>query len=557
MQPINADDLSMRVEFFLSAKGLPKLDLTSNTDPFAVVFFKNQNGEFDEIGRTDVVMDTQEPVWTCQFLIDYKFEEVQQLRVEVYDEDAHGVRDLHRHDFVGRCDFTMSKLMGARGQTLNLDLKNNEDRWKGHLTIRGEQVSDCADIFQFQFHATRKLAKKDGFFGKSDPFICISRTREDGSYQRVWQSEVVDNNLTPVWRPARIGIQKVCNGDIDRPLRMDIYDMDSDGSTDYMGSFSTSIRSLVDDPTREIPVIEEEKLRKRNYHDSGAVACRFAQVIHEVTFLDFVRGGCEISMMVGIDFTASNGMPSSPTSLHFIDPSGNTLNEYQHAILSVGSILQDYDYDRNFPVYGFGGRVGGQVSHCFPVFPEGVQVHGVEGIMHAYQLCMENVSLAGPTLFAPLIQTAIQKASNPPPSQQHQRYDILLIICDGIINDMVETIDQIVVASHLPLSIIIIGVGSADFSDMDALDADDGYLVDSRGNRASRDIVQFVPFRQFAGNPAALAAEVLKEVPGQVTEYFKARGIEPNDAVPPPAFDYTAPPDFEESKGDAPPAYNG
>ena len=38
---------------------------------------------------------------------------------------------------------------------------------------------------------------------------------------------------------------------------------------------------------------------------------------------------------------------------------------------------------------------------------------------------------------------------------------------------MDRTIDQIVSASTLPLSIVIVGVGSADFSKMEILDADD------------------------------------------------------------------------------------
>ena len=47
------------------------------------------------------------------------------------------------------------------------------------------------------------------------------------------------------------------------------------------------------------------------------------------------------------------------------------------------------------------------------------------------------------------------------------------------------------------MSIIIVGVGRADFSAMDALDGDDGVLRDGFGNKARRDIVQFVPFRKF------------------------------------------------------------
>lgn len=40
--------------------------------------------------------------------------------------------------------------------------------------------------------------------------------------------------------------------------------------------------------------------------------------------------------------------------------------------------------------------------------------------------------------------------------------------------------------------------------------------------------VQFVPFNQFRSNPARLAKETLAEIPLQLTQYFKAKGIKPN-----------------------------
>lgn len=62
---------------------------------------------------------------------------------------------------------------------------------------------------------------------------------------------------------------------------------------------------------------------------------------------------------------------------------------------------------------------------------------------------------------------------------------------------MDETRNAIVNASRLPMSIIIVGVGGADFSAMEFLDGDDGRLRSLTGEAAMRDIVQFVPFRQF------------------------------------------------------------
>merc|ERR1712125_313485 len=97
-----------------------------------------------------------------------------------------------------------------------------------------------------------------------------------------------------------------------------------------------------------------------------------------------------------------------------------------------------------------------------------------------------------------------------------QKFHILVIITDGIINDMNKTIDEIVRGSENNLAIIV-GVGDADFSGMDTLDADDEALYSQAYRKyMAADIVQFVPFNEFKHNPHLLAKETLMEVPGQL-----------------------------------------
>ena len=100
-----------------------------------------------------------------------------------------------------------------------------------------------------------------------------------------------------------------------------------------------------------------------------------------------------------------------------------------------------------------------------------------------------------------------------------------MILTDGKIDDIDNTIDELVASSFLPLSVIIIGIGNADFSSMVELDADGKLLINSKGVKASRDIVQFVPFIKYESNPELLANEVLAEIPRQMVEYYEQNEI--------------------------------
>lgn len=97
---------------------------------------------------------------------------------------------------------------------------------------------------------------------------------------------------------------------------------------------------------------------------------------------------------------------------------------------------------------------------------------------------------------------------------------------------MDKVIELIVNSCSLPLSIIIVGVGNADFANMSRLDGDGG-LYNSKGQKANRDIVQFVPFRDVQFNPDVLAQNLLAELPGQVVQYYQSLGIQPNKPPPP------------------------
>ena len=158
-------------------------------------------------------------------------------------------------------------------------------------------------------------------------------------------------------------------------------------------------------------------------------------------------------------------------------------------------------------------------------------IHTIEGILHAYRNILNQTQLYGPTYFHFIINHIISIVKEDVIAEKKMNYTILMILTDGIIDDMDETIDSLVEASFLPISVIIIGIGEANFDNMKFLDADDNPLVDKNGRKADRDLVQFVPFRDFSYNGDLLAQEVLEEIPRQVIEYYQHQKISPGEPI--------------------------
>lgn len=529
-----------QVEITVSCRGLKDADLFSKSDPMCVMYTKDRKtGSFYEVGRTEMIKDTLDPDFVKKFTMQYYFEESQKLRFDIYDVDSN-TASLDAHDFLGSYEGTLGEIVGSPGGKIEkpLTLQNYQ---KGRIIVRAEEMSSCKEVVTLQFKALH-LDKKD-FFGKSDPYLVFYRANEDNSYTIVHKTEVIKNTLNPTWRPFTIQARALCNGDYDRSVKVECYDWDSDGSHDFIGEFTTNMRELSRGPgsNNQFSVINpKKKAKKKKYTNSGEAVLMLYKMEIQHSFLDYIQNGTEMSFTVAVDFTASNGNPSSPTSLHYLNPYGAP-NQYAAAIQAVGEIIQDYDSDKLFPALGFGARMSdGSVHHEFALNfnPSNPFCQGVQGILQAYYNSLKNVQLYGPTNFAPVINhvarfaTAVTDGSN---------YFVLLIITDGVITDMPQTMQAIVNASGLPMSIIIVGVGDADFDAMDTLDGDEVRLS-YNGRHAVRDIVQFVPFRDFLRGAngsnmqmcqAALAKEVLAEIPEQFLSYMKAHNFKPRPPANP------------------------
>lgn len=536
----------MKVELSLHALKLKNVaGLGKGTsDPFAVVtLIATERGTKPRVlGKTEVVKNDLSPNWVKVFELDYELGTPCKVAVNIFDEVRKG-----ENIPMGSAVFEIGELLGSRGNTKAKKLK------KGGTIFASVRKSEGSGMLRLQMKGS-KLKNVEGMFGKSDPFFELSRkvdTAGGQTWDNVYRSNFVKNNLNPEWESAIVQLSILCGGDLDAPILVSVFDHESKGKHVAMGQFETSVRGM-----QEAAKSGASLLLKQKGKEVGSLSIVRAEVtgVEDVTkdmastnisaptpsaafvppsaptlsagpvnFVDYVSGGCELNVVVAIDFTGSNGDPRKPGTLHYLNP--NTTgprNDYERAISSIVSILAEYDSDKMFPVLGFGAKYGGEVRHCFQCGPR-EEVHGVDGVLEAYRGTFKSgLVMSGPTVFIEVIENAAARAQSSfdeAAKRGLQAYTILLILTDGAVSDARETAACLDRVSDSPLSIVIVGLGNADFSSMQ--------FLDDCAKKGKRDIAQFVAFNKNKHSSIALTRETLCEIPDQLTGFFRSKGIAP------------------------------
>eukprot|EP00440_Ansanella_granifera_P053373 gb/GFBE01057854.1/.p1 GENE.gb/GFBE01057854.1/~~gb/GFBE01057854.1/.p1 ORF type:complete len:1149 (+),score=234.03 gb/GFBE01057854.1/:1-3447(+) len=272
-------------------------------------------------------------------------------------------------------------------------------------------------------------------------------------------------------------------------------------------------------------------------------------LVRACSFLDYVRGGLELRLNVAIDFTRSNLGQSNPYSYHSTVHKDEE-SAYATAIRALGEVIQTYDTDDMYPVYGFGAKIPPShsvCSNCFALTGDFFQpeVEGVDGILKAYQRALQVCHLHGPSylsdvirLCANLARPYIQKKElKMMETQADMKYFVMLILTDGDIEDHEQVIREIKECDELPLSIIIVGIGNKEFTFLRELARDIENILPKKekkpgeelGTGLKRSLVRFIAFKDFREDPSALAAATLSELPKEVVGYYAAQGIKPRN----------------------------
>uniref|UniRef100_A0A7S1D519 C2 domain-containing protein n=2 Tax=Cyclophora tenuis TaxID=216820 RepID=A0A7S1D519_CYCTE len=462
---------------------------------------------------------------------------------------------------MGTALFEVGSILGSRG---NVQSKGLQTGGAVFVHIEKSRKDGLHGKMKFQLRGIN-LANLRRMGGKSSPYFQLYRRvdRPNGAtWSKVYRSNVIKSNLNPKWDATELDLEVTCNGDLNRAMKVVVYDHRKGGKHKEMGEFETSMGRFIEAKNDGGDVNEDRGFTlQRNERIVGQICIlqasiaelggqmgrsdRLASQLSEIRitrglsgsrrpprpeFVDYLLGGCEISLAVAIDFTASNGNPHEPgTPHHFHPPESGQWNDYQKAIFAVGTILAKYDTDQRFPVWGFGAKYNGVIRNCFQCGDQ-VDVKGVPGILEAYQgVFNTQLTMSFPTVFTEVISTASRYA-------QHEQdmagqggnlsYTILLILTAGNLKDEAEirqTKQELITASGSPLSVVIVGIGDNDFSGMAFLDEHDPQT------EGGRDITKFVQFTEYKSYNL-LTEAVLDEIPEQLVDYYYERGMMPGKA---------------------------
>ena len=405
---------------------------------------------------------------------------------------------LKKNNYQININTTLGSIIGINHCTFKHKINENE-----YLMIKAENVAQIDESLKIDFSLKEKNSSKNYFVENKYLFIITNNS------QKLYQSEYINNN--GAFNPINIPIA----------LLKPYYTINFYNSRNQL--IATINETLTDKylqknkPSKLIPI--------NNYlflYDNSTIT-------KKATFIDYINAGVKIALSIGIDFTGSNGHPLDDGTLHSIKD--GKPNDYEKAIISCGNIVAPYDYDQLFQVYGFGAIIKSSISDkasmCFAInLKDNPDIYTIDNVIKTYHdiIKKDKLTFAGPTEFTPIIKKVISRMI----TKNILEYHILMILTDGVIDDLQDTIDILVEASSLPLSVIIIGIGNEDFSKMEVLDGDEVPLKSRNGKIRTRDIVQFVPFSKFQNDAKKLSMEVLAEIPRQMIEYFQFKNLSPN-----------------------------
>ncbi|VDK49978.1 unnamed protein product [Anisakis simplex] len=468
-----------------------------------------------QIGQTETVINNLNPVFARHFYINYHFENSERLRFLIYQIDGDSERILVT---LGQCECAVGELL-SRGGDMTLRFVTAKVFFQslrinvviagasldvGVLNIRARPSDVTFQALRLQFCGHHMSSPVDNF-PVNAYFVMLLSCEGTDLKHLLYTSESVSAK-SPTWNSFVVPLSHftppspgACS------IEIDVYNYIANSDDKLIGKCTTSLDHLLrgTGPINTYKLSTDDRRKK----DHTSVELMNIVQIASDSFIDFIKSGTQIHFSVAVDFTASNGNPLNPSSLHYIHP--HNANPYMTCLCAVASVINKYNRHERIAALGFGAQIppNFQVSHLF--FMNGTttdpHVIGVDGLMSAYRSTLYAIRPYAPTDFSEVIYHVYKFGAAANRQKTSEHYFVLLIVTDGCVTNPRKTLDAIVDCSYLPISIVI---------------------SSTNGHLLKRECVTFVSYHPTMSNDQ-LVTKLLMNVPKQFMSWAILNGKYP------------------------------
>jgi hypothetical protein len=194
-----------------------------------------------EVGRTDTLEACRDPDWIKILFIEANSDQFTPFTVKVYHDRPYDPVLL------GKAVFEATEVNQANG---HMETKNMDDgRGKISMSVveSNPKVMGSATL-HFRGLDIRNVEVGALGLGRSDPFFEISKKTVQpligvSRWNAVYRSEPIQDHLNPFWEPLDLGLEELCDGDLDSRLRISVFDAKK-GAHKLIGSIEASLNQL-------------------------------------------------------------------------------------------------------------------------------------------------------------------------------------------------------------------------------------------------------------------------------------------------------------------------
>lgn len=233
-----------RYQISLKAENLSR-GLFRRPSPFAELRFVDGPRKGEKVGRTETLEGTTNPDFVRLLFIEVDDDtNVHKVQIKLFDFQVHGTSDL-----LGTVEMEPILVFKTQGHTQTFPLgrgkatmsvsvveSNPSQMGRVHLQLRGLDIRNVEP-------GLLGLGRSDPFFeiGKKDADQSSGKVRHDV----VYRSRHIRNHLNPYWDAFEIGLEELCNGDLNHPLQIKVWDFNQSGRHTEIGRCETTLAHMI------------------------------------------------------------------------------------------------------------------------------------------------------------------------------------------------------------------------------------------------------------------------------------------------------------------------